>query len=215
MQPRPTASAPRQQATRHPTRKRLTRAEREQQILVVAERVFAERGYQGVSMDDISHLVGLSKPMLYEYFGSKDGLLIACLERAKRELLEATSAAAAAATEPAQLMHNCFAAFFRFGDEHAQSWALLRNESAIPSVPINSGLEAIRRQQVEFTSALMQQIRPDIDTERLEVFAEALIGACERLALWREQHPGTSPEETADHLLALAGTGLFPPERQA
>ncbi len=212
MQPRPAASPTRQQPKKRKSRRRLTRTEREQQILVVAERVFAEHGYQGVSMDGIAHLVGLSKPMLYEYFGSKDGLLVACLERAKRELLETTSAAAAAASEPKQLMHNCFAAFFRFGDEHAQSWALLRNESAIPSVPINSGLEAIRRQQVEFTAAVMQQIRPDIDTQRLEVFAEALIGACERLALWREQHPGTSPEETAEHLLALAGTGLFPSE---
>lgn len=212
MQPRPADPTPRGQAAKRPSRKRPTRTEREQQILIVAERVFAERGYQGVSMDDIAQLVGLSKPMLYEYFGSKDGLLLACLERAKRELLEATTTAAAAASEPKQLMHNCFAAFFRFGDEHAQSWALLRNESAIPSVPINSGLESIRRQQVEFTAALMQQIRPDIDNRRLEVFAEALIGACERLALWREQHPGTTPEETAEHLLALAGTGLFPPE---
>jgi AcrR family transcriptional regulator len=46
-------------------------AERKQQILSVAEQVFAERGYHAASMDDIAEMVGVSKPMLYEYFGSK------------------------------------------------------------------------------------------------------------------------------------------------
>ena len=62
-------------------RKRMPRAEREQQILEVAEEVFAGDGYQATSMDDIAQRVGLSKPMLYEYFGSKEGLLLACLEK--------------------------------------------------------------------------------------------------------------------------------------
>ncbi|WP_235883903.1 TetR/AcrR family transcriptional regulator [Saccharopolyspora elongata] len=191
-------------------RKRMPRAERERQILAVAEQVFAADGYQGTSMDDIAARVGLSKPMLYEYFGSKEGLLLACLQRAKRELLEATTVAAAGAATPEQLLHNCLLAFFKFSDDHAQAWALLRNESAVPSSSVSSELESIRMQQMEFTSGLMGAARPDLDPVQLEAFAEAIIGACERLALWRDRRPEITAEQATGHLMALFAPSLTP-----
>nr|WP_188991420.1 TetR/AcrR family transcriptional regulator [Saccharopolyspora subtropica] len=181
----------------------MPRAERERQILAVAEEVFAADGYQAASMDDIAARVGLSKPMLYEYFGSKEGLLLACLQRAKRELIEATTVAAAGASTPEQLLHDCLLAFFRFSDDHAQAWALLRNEAAVPSASVNSELEAIRMQQVEFTAGLLEHARPDLDRLQSEAFAEAIIGACERLALWRERRPEVTAEQATEHLMAL------------
>src|SRR5688500_7867062 len=86
--------------TQHPTtvagpRRRMARADRERQMLQVAEQVFASRGYQAASMDEIAEQVGVSKPMLYAYFGSKDGLLLACIRRARAELHEVTTAAIA------------------------------------------------------------------------------------------------------------------------
>lgn len=191
-----------------PRRKRLPRAERERQILAVAEEAFAAQGFQTASMDDIAQRVGLSKPMLYEYFGSKEGLLLACLERAKRELLESTTSAAENATGPEQLLHDGLLAFFRFSDEHRQAWALLRNESAVPSVPVHSELESIRRQQVEFTADMLRLSLPATDEIRLEAFAESIIGACERLAMWREHRPEITPEVATEHLMALVSPSL-------
>jgi AcrR family transcriptional regulator len=199
-----------QQALATPSsgRRRLSRAEREEQILGVAEEVFAAEGYQATSMDDIAQRVGLSKPMLYEYFGSKEGLLLACLERAKRDLLRATTEAAAGASTPEQLIHDCLLAFFRFGDEHAQAWALLRNEAAVQSASVTSELESIRGQQVEFTAGLMRSARPDLDPVRQEAFAEAIIGACERMALWRDRRPEVTPEQATEHLMMLVAPSL-------
>lgn len=186
-------------------RKRVSRVERERQIIAIAEETFATDGYQTTSMDHIAQRVGLSKPMLYEYFGSKEGLLLACLERAKRELLESTSAAAANAGDPEQLMHDCLLAFFRFSDDHRQAWELLRNETAVPGIPVNSELESIRAQQTEFTAGLLEVARPELDPQRLEAFAESIIGACERLALWRERRSDITPEMATEHLMALLG----------
>lgn len=186
----------------------MSRAEREQQILAVAEEVFAAEGYQATSMDDIAARVGVSKPMLYEYFGSKEGLLLACLQRCKRELIEATTVAAAGADNPEQLMHDCLLAFFEFSDDHAQAWALLRNEAAVPSASVNTELEAIRLQQRDFTAELLRAARPDLDEEQLEAFAEAIIGACERLSLWREQRPEVTPEKATEHLMTLFAPSL-------
>lgn len=193
-------------------RKRYSRAERERQILAVAEEVFANEGYQATSMDDIAQRVGLSKPMLYEYFGSKDGLLVACLERSARELHDCTTRAAANAAGAGanRLIHDCLLAFFQFGDDHAQAWALLRHESALPLNTVNSGLEAIRRQQIRFTADVLGGARPDLEATRLEAFAESIIGACERLAVWREEHPEVTPAEATDHLMALISPSLAP-----
>ncbi|PKW19822.1 TetR/AcrR family transcriptional regulator [Saccharopolyspora spinosa] len=189
-------------------RKRMPRAVRERQILAVAEQVFATDGYQGTSMDDIAARVGLSKPMLYEYFGSKEGLLLACLQRSKRELLEATTVAAAGADTPERLLHDCLLAFFKFSDEHAQAWALLRNESAVPRASVSTELEAIRMQQMELTSGLLGAARPDLDPVRLEAFAEAIIGACERLAMWRDRRPDITAEQATSHLMELFAPSL-------
>ncbi|MFC7341011.1 TetR/AcrR family transcriptional regulator [Saccharopolyspora griseoalba] len=189
-------------------RKRMPRAEREKQILGVAERVFANAGYQSTSMDEIAAEVGLSKPMLYEYFGSKEGLLLACLQRCKRELLEATSHAAAAAEGPEQLLYDCLLAFFRFSDDHGQAWALLRNEFSLPDASVNTELESIRIQQRDFTAGLLGNIRSDLDDEQLEAFAESIIGACERLALWREQRPEVTAEKATEHLMSLMAPSL-------
>lgn len=189
-------------------RKRLTRGEREQQILEVAEQIFAEHGYQATSMDDIAHRVGLSKPMLYEYFGSKDGLLLACVERAKRELMEATNEAVQDATTPEEMLYNGLLAYFQFTDEHAQAWALIRNEAAIPHTPVNTEVETIRRQQTAFTIGLLQMARPDIDATALEAFAEAIIGACERLAIWRERRAEITAERATEYLATLIQPGL-------
>jgi AcrR family transcriptional regulator len=53
----------------------MPRAQREEQILGIAEEVFAERGFQATTMEDIAERVGVTKPLIYEYFGSKEGLL--------------------------------------------------------------------------------------------------------------------------------------------
>ncbi len=63
------------------------RETRMEEMLQVAGRIFAERGYHGTSMDDIAAEADISKPLLYRYFGSKDGLYIALIERAGQHLL--------------------------------------------------------------------------------------------------------------------------------
>ena len=54
-----------------------------------AEQVFSTRGIQATTMDEIAELVGVTKPLIYDYFGSKDGLLAATIERARGQLLAA------------------------------------------------------------------------------------------------------------------------------
>src|ERR1700753_332824 len=109
----------------------MPRADRERQMMSVAEQGCAERGYVAASMDEIAEQVGVSKPMLYEYFGSKEGLLVACIRQARAELLQVTARAAVAAATPEQMLRDGLVAYFRFITEPRQSWALLRSEAAV------------------------------------------------------------------------------------
>ena len=67
--------------------KGVARADREEQILEVAGRVFGERGFAGTSVADVAEAAGISKPLIYNYFGSKEGLFERCLRAASALLI--------------------------------------------------------------------------------------------------------------------------------
>ncbi|HEY7484216.1 MAG TPA: helix-turn-helix domain-containing protein [Streptosporangiaceae bacterium] len=202
-------------------RRRMSRADRERQMLDVAERAFAERGYHAVSMDDIAEQVGVTKPMLYEYFGSKDGLLLACIARCRAELYERTRAAMAGATDPKDVFWRGLLAYFEFIDVHAQAYAVLahepmagggpstggRNDTALPAATAEA-VEATRRQQVDLIAPLLNTYAPDAPAPTAEAYAEIIIGACERLGLWRLRHPEVTAEDAARHMMNFSWYGL-------
>jgi AcrR family transcriptional regulator len=189
--------------TRTP-RRRVGRAEREQQILDAAVVVFSERGFQNASMDAVAERVGVTKPVLYTHFGSKDGLLLACIARARSELLEVTTAAAAAAPNPEEMLRQGTLAFFAYLERQKPAWTMLYNESAVAG----DALEGIRAQQTDFIAALLAAQAPDADRQRLEGWAQVIVGACERLAIWRGCTHTVTSEQATEYLMDLVWTGL-------
>jgi AcrR family transcriptional regulator len=165
-------------------RRRMPKAQRMAQMLTVAEEIFAEQGYLATSMDEIAERVGVSKPMLYEYFGSKEGLLIGCIHRARTELREKTAAAIAGAGSPEEFLRLGLRAFFEFIVDHQRSWALLRQEAAIAVPSAQEEVEGIRQQQTDMIGSVLVSFAPAIDPLEAEAFAEIVVGACERLAVW-------------------------------
>ncbi|MHA6793133.1 TetR/AcrR family transcriptional regulator [Pseudonocardia bannensis] len=188
-------------------RRRVGRAERERQILDAAVAVFSERGYQNASMDAVAERVGVTKPVVYTHFGSKEGLLLACVARARTDLLEVTAAAAAAAQGSEDMLRQGTKAFFDYLDTQRPAWTLLYSEAAI-SAGAGPALEEIRAQQTDFIAALLATQAPDADPQRLAGWSQVIVGACERLALWRGQDPRVSSEQATEYLMDLAWTGL-------
>ncbi len=191
-------------------RRRYTRAERSRQILDAAVAVFAERGYQAASMDAVAARVGVTKPVLYDHFGSKEGLLLGCISRAREELLEVASRAAAAATTPEQMLRLGVQTFFEYLDANSPAWTLLYQEAALPVGRGADSLEGIRAQQTDFIAGLLAAHAPDLDPVRVQGWSQVMVGACERLALWRrtEAGAGVSPAQATDYLMDLVWTGM-------
>ena len=176
-------------------------------MLAVAEKVFAERGYAGAAMDEIAERVGVSKPMLYEYFGSKDGLFTACVSRVRAELLDATRKAVEGAPSAEEAMRRGHHAFFRFVDEHAGAWSVLLHESRVTQGPAIEAVVEIREQQTGFIVELLAAYQPDTPRDDLDAYAQLLVGAAERLAVWRTDR-AISAEDATEYLMGVMWTGL-------
>ena len=192
---------------------RMPRAERQAQILGVAEQVFAERGFQATTMEEVADRVGVTKPMIYEYFGSKEGLLAACVANARAQLLQATESAweAVPAGSPMEEQFGAgVAAFFRFIDDHASAFALITHEGSMQA-SASAGIEGIRRQQTAFIVRTLQG-RAGLEATPallLEGYAEVVVGACERLATWRaRQERPVSAEDATELVMGAVWHGL-------
>lgn len=186
----------------------MPRAERERQMIAVAEKVFGTRGFVAASMDEIADQVGVSKPMLYEYFGSKEGLLVGTIRAARAELRTRTEQSVQGASDIEEALRKGLVAFFRFITDHRLSWSLLRNESALMATSAGSELEQTRQQQTNLMIALMGGFAPNSTELDREAAAEIIVGSCERLATWCERRAEITPEQAAEYIMRAVWYGL-------
>ncbi|MEV4946966.1 TetR/AcrR family transcriptional regulator [Streptomyces sp. NPDC053755] len=127
----------RERATRAAGTKGMPRKERELLILDAAAEEFGTKGYARGSTAVVAARAGISKPMIYEYFASKDGLYLACLDRAGSRLV---AAVAAAQEGPPDLTRaaRTMEAIFRAIESRLHDWELVYDTT----VPYESGLHA-------------------------------------------------------------------------
>ena len=114
-------------------RSRLSRDDRMEQTLTAAHQLFAERGYADVKMDEIAAAVGVTKPLLYNYFGNKERLYIACMERAGDSLIATIADAVGATENPGDALGAGVRAFFSFLDTDRSAWTGL-SSSFLPTI---------------------------------------------------------------------------------
>lgn len=186
----------------------MPRAERERQMIEVAETVFAERGYSAASMDEIAERVGVSKPMLYEYFQSKEGLLLASIQAARTALRDATEHAVSDAVTAEDALQKGLLAFFTFVRDRRQAWSLLRHEISLVGTSAAKELEATRTQQTDLIARLLDAYLEALDPALARAMAEFVVGGCERLAIWCEQRDDVTPEVATSYAVNLLWGGL-------
>jgi AcrR family transcriptional regulator len=177
----------------------MPRERREELILEVAGRVFAREGYHSASMDEIAELAGVSKPMLYAYFGSKEGLYLAYIERAGGELLERLENAQPGDRGPASVLRARISEFLSFVDEHSDGWKVLFRE--LGSTRPFSDQAAQLRERIAGTIRRMIEggvsCSPGYPPPAADAIAHALVGAGESLANWWLDHPEVPRDQVA------------------
>ena len=171
-------------------------------MLDAAERVFSASGFHGASMDAIAAAAGISKPMVYNYFGSKEGIYLAYLERAGRDLLNRLIEADLPEGRLGERLTAGAGAFFGFVGENHDGWRVLREEMLGQRESVGGQVATMR----SAINALLSEVLVEEggDPRLVDAHAAALTGAGESLADWWLAHPDTPVEVLVDTLVAMA-----------
>jgi AcrR family transcriptional regulator len=186
---------------------RVPRPVREQQLLDVAEEQFVTRGYDGASIEEIARLAGVSRPIVYDHFGDKEGVYLACLRRARGELEEMILTATASASTAREMLERGTAAYFEFVERRGQRWAVLFGGAGLTG-PAAEEVARLRFATVERIRDLVAAIAPDADAATVEAFAHAISGSSEQVAKWWRANPHFTRAQVFAHQCAFAWSGL-------
>ncbi|MET8585956.1 TetR/AcrR family transcriptional regulator [Streptomyces collinus] len=179
--------------------KGVPRADREQQILDAALEEFGRRGHAAASMAEIAGRVGVTKPLLYTYFGSKDGLYEACVDDVGPRLLTAIDEAMTASGSGEEgLPHAVLTALFRALEGRRHAWFVLYDRSlragSGPWHAARRHREAVDALAATGTAALLRAQGNDdaLDADALKHLWTGTVGA---LIGWWISHPELSAED--------------------
>lgn len=193
--------------------RRLKRDERRALLLERATQVFAEKGYRGTTLDDVAARAGVTKPVLYDHFGSKEALLTEVLRAIRAELLGAGEQALIPEGRAEERIRRAVLAFFTYAEARPQALRVLLNAARG-----EAALERVTAEiQAEVTEALVALLAPLLppgmsEAERLrfrlrvELVKQGLHGLSQ---WWLEQaEPRPSREELADVVMEVMWEGL-------
>lgn len=186
---------------------RLRAPERRQQLLDTALATFARLGYHDAAMNDIAEAAGVTKPVLYQHFGSKRELFLELLADVGGRLRHAVRSAVATAAGPRQQVERGFAAWFGWVDENRDGFAVLF-DSEVRRDP-EFAREAIEVQRQIADSVAEFIVAEGITPERQRLLAYAIVGmgesACRR---WVDKEIELDADELASQVAGLAWSGL-------
>jgi AcrR family transcriptional regulator len=185
---------------------RLPAPARREQILDVSVQVFARRGFHSTSMNDVAEAAGVTKPVLYQHFDSKQDLYLALLEEAGLRLRNAVAKGVASANNGKQMTELGFKAYFRWVAEDHDAFLLLFGSRANRD---EESTIAIRRITAEAAAAIAPLIAADIAPDHQRTLAHGLVGLAEGVTRHLVERGDTfDPEVLGQQVADLAWAGL-------
>jgi AcrR family transcriptional regulator len=155
---------------------RLPAARRRRQLLEVALEVFAREGFYGTSMDEVAEAAGVTKPVLYQHFGSKRLLYLELLDDVGTQLLEEITKAVASAEGPRRQVEAGFAAYYQFVASRESAFTLLFGGGARRD---DEFAEAVRRVEDTIAARVASLIEADLEDEHRLFLAHGIVGLAE------------------------------------
>jgi AcrR family transcriptional regulator len=182
-------------------------AQRRAQLIATGRQLFAERGFDGTSMEEVAARAEVSKPVVYEHFGDKEGLYHAVVEREVRTLLDRITAALTAG-HPRRLLEQATLALLSYIEDETDGFRVLMRDSPMMSGGGSfSGLLNDVAHRVRHHMAAGFAAR-GYDTGLAELYAQALTGLVAFTGRWWLDVRQPPREVVATHLVNLVWNGL-------
>jgi len=164
-------------------RTRMTGQERREQLIAIGRQVFAERGFEATSIEEIADRAKVSKPVVYEHFGGKEGLHAVIVDRAVQDLMTRLLESLEA-DHPREQIRRATDAFLRFVEEEEPAFRVLIQEApggagggSLPSVLADVATNV----EIVFARQLKQH---GYDRRMAPVLARALVGMVSLTGQW-------------------------------
>ncbi|WP_078289847.1 TetR/AcrR family transcriptional regulator [Mycobacterium sp. D16R24] len=167
-------------------------------LLDTAEQLFFERGFAAVSLGDIAQAAGVTKPIAYRHFTTKDGAYLACARRAQADFAQALILRVDASLAVREQFATAADLFFELLETHPERWELIYGSAAVLPAESREELTALRLDNIQTTYRLIIKDRPGIPELFAEGLAHAMSGAAERLGHWWQSRPDLNRQHMID-----------------
>ncbi|WP_197285031.1 TetR/AcrR family transcriptional regulator [Sciscionella sediminilitoris] len=186
----------------------MTGVQRRTQLLDVARSLFAEKGFEATSIEEIAARAGVSKPVVYEHFGGKEGVYAVVVDREMQVLMNRMVAAVSADEDPKLLLERAALALLNYVDSNADGFLILARDSPVASTSgtFSSLLNDIATQAEEVIGVYFD--RQGHDRKLAALYAQALVGMVAFTGQWWLVTGKPRMEEVAAHLVNIAWHGL-------
>jgi AcrR family transcriptional regulator len=192
----------------------MTAHDRREQLLAVGRTLFAEKGFEGTSVEEIAARADVSKPVVYEHFGGKEGMYAVIVDREVEALLSALTGALSDKGHPKQLVQRAALALLGYIEQSPDGFRILTRDSPVAQATGSfSSLIGDVATQVE--GILADQFKHQkLDPSVAPIYSQMLVGMVALTGQWWAEDRKPSKQIVAAHLVNLAWNGLSRMERR-
>ena len=186
---------------------RMSGQQRREQLLDVGREIFAEKGYEATSIEEIAQRAKVSKPIVYEHFGGKEGLYAVVVDREMKRLLQRITDSLVG-EHPKALLEQAAGALLGYIETERDGFRILvRDSPAGSTYGTFASLIGDIATQVEYILAEQFRAR-QFDIKLAPLYSHALVGMVALVGEWWLDSGKPSRKQVAAHLVNLAWNGL-------
>jgi AcrR family transcriptional regulator len=186
---------------------RLTASARRTQLVEIARTVFAKRGYEATSVEEIAARAKVSKPIVYEHFGGKEGLYAVLVDREMDYVVTRIAEAISTGT-PRERVERAALAFLSYVRDQPDGFVVLSRDA--PVTLAHGGMSSLLNDVAERVADVFATTfkKAGYDAKSAPIYAHALVGMVTFVGQWWTEVRKPPVEEVASHIAALAWMGL-------
>jgi AcrR family transcriptional regulator len=186
----------------------MTGAQRRQQLLDIGRELFGQKGFEATSIEEIAARADVSKPVVYEHFGGKEGLYAVVVDRELQKVLDRFTSALSEPGHPRVLLERAALVLLDYIEEDTIGFRVLTRDAPVTSgVGTFSSLIGEVARKVEHILADQFSGR-GYDPRMAELYSQALVGMVALVGQWWLDERSPGKREVAAHLVNLAYNGL-------
>ena len=184
----------------------MSASERREQLIDVARALFAEKGFEGTAIEEIASRAKVSKPVVYEHFGGKEGLYAVIVDRELSAISTTVTQALSSSPSPSLVVERAALALLTYIEHSPDGFRILSSSGDRAAGTYSTLLADVA---IQVSGILASQFQSHgLDPRTAPLYAQMLVGIVSSPAWWWLENRRMSKEEVAAHMVNLAWNGL-------